>query len=215
MSQASRDKILQALGGTRQADAVSSSAPSPPHPDYAFETKDRIALFCTHAEKQQAQTLRTDTAMEALGIVARHYQKDAPAEQQEKDIPIHITRESPLFQLPWQQAGFAPHAYKKQLGMSYGASLASAGIAESGTLIIPAGKDSARGANFLIDDQIVFVSAENIFLLFEDYWAQAKTQVSAINLITGPSRTADIEQELLLGAHGPKSLHIIIYQRLG
>ncbi|MEI9915983.1 MAG: LUD domain-containing protein [Methylovirgula sp.] len=31
-----------------------------------------------------------------------------------------------------------------------------------------------------------------------------------VNFITGPSRSADIEQTLLLGAHGPRALHIII-----
>ena len=31
-----------------------------------------------------------------------------------------------------------------------------------------------------------------------------------VNLVTGPSRSADIEQTLILGAHGPRALHILV-----
>ena len=58
---------------------------------------------------------------------------------------------------------------------------------------------------------------EQIVAHIEDVWARLRAQSKAmprtVNMITGPSRTADIEQTIQLGAHGPRSLHVIIVER--
>ena len=91
---------------------------------------------------------------------------------------------------------------------------AFAGIAETGTLVLLSGAESPTTLNFLPDVHIVVLRREQIVRHIEDVWArlraQGKTMPRTVNMITGPSRTADIEQTIVLGAHGPRSLHVII-----
>ena len=76
--------------------------------------------------------------------------------------------------------------------------------------------------NFVCDTHIVILQAERIVGSYEEGFNKIRNKVEknqeflfprTINLITGPSRTADIEQKMELGAHGPRSLHIIILDK--
>jgi L-lactate dehydrogenase complex protein LldG len=70
--------------------------------------------------------------------------------------------------------------------------------------------------NFLPDYHMVVVKSQDLSGTMEDAFAQhakkfGKTAMPRLfNFITGPSRSGDIEQKLLFGAHGPRSLHIIV-----
>jgi L-lactate dehydrogenase complex protein LldG len=85
-------------------------------------------------------------------------------------------------------------------------------IAETGTLVQPARDGSPASWHFRPGFEIAILKASNIAAHFEDALAKLKTQnlPPTINLITGPSRTGDIEQTLELGAHGPKALAVLI-----
>lgn len=91
-----------------------------------------------------------------------------------------------------------------------------AGIAETGTLMLLSGPESPTTLNFLPDVHIALLRTDRIVGSYEEAWARLRAargagwMPRAVNWITGPSRTADIEQTLLLGAHGPRRLHIII-----
>lgn len=95
-------------------------------------------------------------------------------------------------------------------------SAAFAGIAETGTLMLISGPDNPTSLNFLPEAHIVVLPTAWIVGSYEEAFAcfRAATKPSemprTINWITGPSRTADIEQTLLLGAHGPKQLLAIL-----
>ena len=97
-----------------------------------------------------------------------------------------------------------------------GLSHAFAGIAETGTLALVSGPDNPTTLNFLPETHIVVVEAQTIVGDYEAFWAKLRaaygegTMPRTVNFITGPSRSADIEQTLLLGAHGPRTLHILI-----
>ena len=98
-----------------------------------------------------------------------------------------------------------------------GLSHALAGLAESGTLILTSGPDNPSTLNFLPPNHLVVVRAGDIIRSQEEMWARFKRKTRGVmprtvNFITGPSRSADIEQTLLLGAHGPKNLHIFILE---
>lgn len=94
------------------------------------------------------------------------------------------------------------------------------GIAETGTLLLTSAAERPTTLNFLPATHIVVLRAEQIVGAYEEGWALLRRQGSppgdggfmprTVNLITGPSRTADIEQRMQLGAHGPRQLHIVI-----
>ncbi len=91
---------------------------------------------------------------------------------------------------------------------------AFAGIAETGTLVLLSDPQSPTTLNFLPDVHVVVLRRAQIARHIEDVWRRLREEVGAmprtVNFITGPSRTADIEQTIQLGAHGPRNLHVIV-----
>ena len=78
------------------------------------------------------------------------------------------------------------------------------------------GPDNPTTLNFLPDTHIVVVDADDIAGDYETVWQRIRALYGTgklprtVNMITGPSRSADIEQTLILGAHGPRALHILV-----
>jgi L-lactate dehydrogenase complex protein LldG len=97
-----------------------------------------------------------------------------------------------------------------------GISHAFAGIAETGTVCLLSGAANPTTLNFLPDNHIVVLNQSDLVGDLESAWSRlrlvyGKGQLPrTVNLISGPSRSADIEQQLLLGAHGPRRLHIVV-----
>jgi L-lactate dehydrogenase complex protein LldG len=100
-----------------------------------------------------------------------------------------------------------------------GVVLPIAAVAETGTLVLRSGTTSPTALAFLPDYLVAIVPRSRIVATYEVGLERAITDVSGgiprcINLITGPSRTADIEEILLLGAHGPRTVHILVIDGL-
>ncbi|MBT6118178.1 MAG: lactate utilization protein [Rhodospirillaceae bacterium] len=95
---------------------------------------------------------------------------------------------------------------------------AFAGVAETGTLMLHSGPAGPTTLNFLPDDHIVVLRASQVVASYEDGWQRLRAAGGAmprtVNFITGPSRSADIEQTLQMGAHGPRRLHIVLVEDL-
>jgi len=95
-----------------------------------------------------------------------------------------------------------------------GLARAFAGVAETGTLVLLSGPDSPTRINFLPDTHIVVLAATDITGTYEEVWRRIRALPEGlprtVNMVTGPSRTGDIEQTIQLGAHGPRRLHIVI-----
>lgn len=93
-------------------------------------------------------------------------------------------------------------------------SVAFSGIAETGTLALLSGSQTPTTLNFLADNYICLLQQNDIVAHMEDVWDRVRTHQGGmprtLNFITGPSRTADVEQTIQLGAHGPRRLLIII-----
>ncbi len=91
---------------------------------------------------------------------------------------------------------------------------AAFGIAETGTVVLPSSLQRPTLANFLPDNCIIMLDEVNIRPCMEEAFSSVQNSDAgmprALNLISGPSKTADIEQTLVYGAHGPIQLHVII-----
>jgi L-lactate dehydrogenase complex protein LldG len=83
-------------------------------------------------------------------------------------------------------------------------------IAETGTLVQPARTASPASWHFRPGFEIAILHETSIVAHFEDALKKIGALPTTLNLITGPSRTGDIEQTMELGAHGPKALAILI-----
>jgi L-lactate dehydrogenase complex protein LldG len=171
---------------------------------------DRVATFRAEAERAGALVAFLRAAEEAPAYIAsRLISKNFPCR-------VRIGRDPRLIDLPWSDAGI-----EVSIGPSCGddacaLSRAFAGVAETGTLALPSGAEAPTTLNFLPEEHIVLIDGGDIVASFEEVWAKLRAAFgdrrmpSALNLVTGPSRSADIEQTLLLGAHGPGSLLILL-----
>ena len=135
------------------------------------------------------------------------------------NLPPQLRRgEDPLLAgLPWDSqptldVSVGPATGDLQIGLSH----AFAAVAESGTLILLSGPENPSTLNFLPDTHVVCVLADDVAPDYESAWRALRVRHGkgrmprTVNMITGPSRSADIEQTLLLGAHGPRRLHVIL-----
>ena len=92
---------------------------------------------------------------------------------------------------------------------------ASAGLAESGSIVVVSGPGRPRMASLVPMVHIAILPAERIHRSLTDFLVTDPGIVDEganLVVITGPSRTADIEQNLNLGVHGPGHLHVIIVE---
>lgn len=172
---------------------------------------ERVDLFVRKAQDIFATVARLASRDDIPAAVC-DYLRD-------RNLPQAIRRgaDPRLANLPWErQAQLAvtvgPSDGKDLAGLSH----ADAGVAETGTVVLTSGTDNPTTINFLPDHHIVVVDASTVSGDYEAVWADLRRRFGAgvmprtVNLITGPSRSADIEETLLLGAHGPRSLHILV-----
>ena len=94
---------------------------------------------------------------------------------------------------------------------------AFAAIAETGTLMLTSGPDHPSTLNFLPETHIVVLPAGKVVGPYEEAWTRLRagrdgTLPRTVNFVTGPSRSGDIEQRLLMGAHGPRRLHVVLIE---
>jgi L-lactate dehydrogenase complex protein LldG len=192
---------------------------------------DRLAAHPTGVVPQRAQlepTARVALLAEMIAMAAGSIaQVSNPAGVpgaiaeflRQHNLPLSVRRghDVRLAALPWQLEG----ALEVTVGASDGHQLSSVShafgaVAETGTLVLISGADNPTTLNFLPDNHIVVVDVNDVAGDFETIFARLRRhfgerQLSRlVNLITGPSRSADIEQTLILGAHGPRRLHVIL-----
>ena len=183
------------------------------HEGRAQKPKDeQIALFIEQAEAVAATTQRLADLDEVPKAVSDYLRgANLPSE-------LKIAPHTDLTGLDWAEdtpsltvtPGIAEEADQVALTRAFG------GVAETGTLALASGPESPTTLNFLPENNIVVLRESDLFAAYEEVFDKLRATFGegemprTLNFITGPSRTADIEQTIQLGAHGPRRLHILI-----
>ena len=114
--------------------------------------------------------------------------------------------------VPWNMEARAAHQ-STYFDVRFGLTGAEAAFAESGSIVVRSGPGRPRMASLIPLVHIVLLPADRIFRS-QMHWMDAGDVdlAGAANVVyvTGPSRTADIEQQLNLGVHGPRAVHVVI-----
>jgi L-lactate dehydrogenase complex protein LldG len=140
------------------------------------------------------------------GLLRRH----APRAIAASDAPEveALQRHADLRSLPW----LPPRAAKDALfGADVGLTAAQWGVAETGTLVLDSASERHRLASLLPPVHIALLRASHVLDNLGELLKTLRRPLSpAVTFITGPSRTADIELQLVIGVHGPRELHVVV-----
>lgn len=169
-----------------------------------------VELFVQRAEKVNASVARVASLDDVPDAVATYLaNENLPAAFRMSDNPD-------LNGIPWDKRPALDIKKGASDGKDeVGLSRAVCGVAETGTLLLASGKESPTSLNFLPETHVVLVKRSEITGTYEDGWDVLRKRGAmsrAVNFITGPSRTGDIEQTIYLGAHGPRRLHILLVE---
>ncbi len=171
---------------------------------------ERLTLFTKMAEKFSATVARVASAADVPAAVSDYLrQHNLPAAVRTGDDPR-------LAAMPWDKTQIEIAHGPSDGGDAVSVSHALGGVAESGTLVLTSGPDNPTTLNFLPETEIVVLAAADLAGDYETVWDRIRERYGkgalprTVNYITGPSRSGDIEQTIILGAHGPRSLHIVV-----
>src|SRR6476659_7506433 len=116
--------------------------------------------------------------------------------------------------LGWRDAGLAIESRPTVGHDAIGITGCFCAIAETGTLVFVTSAETPTATFLLPETHIAIVRIDQILPAMEDAFARVRAECGAlpraINLVSGPSRTGDIEQTIVLGAHGPRRMHIVL-----
>ncbi len=124
--------------------------------------------------------------------------------------------------LNWAEAGIAVEARPPRRDESQGADPVGitgcfCALAETGTLVLASGPQTHASMHLLPETHVALVPASRIVTGMEDAFALLRDERGgvdvlprALNMVSGPSRTGDIELTIVLGAHGPYRVHVVL-----
>jgi L-lactate dehydrogenase complex protein LldG len=167
---------------------------------------DLIAAFTAQALSLQTSVAHVPTLQDVPLGVAGYLQGQG--------LPPHGVAWDTLADLPWAEAGlaleFRPPRDEDKLGIT-GCFCA---VAETGSLVLASSPRTPASTHLLPETHIAIVPASRIVPALEDAYALLRAELGelprALSTVSGPSRTGDIEQTIVLGAHGPYRVHVVI-----
>ena len=185
---------------------ISRAAPSiPSRPTSACLLDD----FCRRATALASTVEKLETQAEVPAAVARYLSALA--------LPLKAVCWSDLLKLDWSAAGIEVSTHNIKTDDAVGLTGCQFAVAETGSLVLCSGEHTPALLSVLPATHIVVLKASALRADMEAVWQELRlshetTQVwpRAVNFVSGPSRTGDIEQTIVLGAHGPARVHVLI-----
>jgi L-lactate dehydrogenase complex protein LldG len=187
------------------------------HPRHLIPARSRLPhveqvdLFVSNVEKEFGSVTRVADDSDVPGAVADYLaEQNLPGE-------VVMAPHPELRAIDWS----ARPLLTIREGRAEGSDMVSvqhgfAAIAETGTLMLPSAGERPTTLNILTDTEIVVLHASRVVGAYEEAWDLLRSEIGAmprnVMLVTGPSRSADIEQTLELGAHGPRRLHVVLVE---
>lgn len=169
---------------------------------------DLLAYFEAQAQRMASTTQRVARMVDVPAAVAGFLAANG--------LPSHAVCWPALGGLAWAEAGLRVDARAPDGDDLVGISGVFAAIAETGTLMMLSGPQSPASTHLLPETHVAVVAASQIVAHYEDAFARMREQRGvpprAMNLVSGPSRTGDIEQTIVLGAHGPYRVHLVLVE---
>jgi len=181
----------------------SAPAPAPPHPEpcQAFlinVLRNCGSVDCAHNRGE---------AVKAVGqYLYAHFRSHR----------LVAGNDPRLAAMPWRDAGVLPRFGSVEEGEPVALSYARLGVVETGAVVTWTGRANPAANNLLPVHHLVLVDSADLVLTFEAAWERINEEQAVsgrprgINFIAGPSSTADIEGQLVYGAHGPRQWHVIL-----
>jgi L-lactate dehydrogenase complex protein LldG len=178
-----------------------------------------VDLFRQQAESASASFVEIASSKDVPAAVAEYLKgRNLPAQ-------VKVASDPRVADLDWKSQPLL----ETTSGASDGNDLASvtpvlSGVAETGTLFVHSGEPTPNTLHFLPETHIAIVYRDELVGTYEEAWAALRKKFGpgstgdlsngamprTVSMVTGPSRSADIGKILLMGAHGPKRLHIIL-----
>lgn len=170
------------------------------------------ALLVSHLEGQSAEVVSVPSMADVPLGLARQFVASAA-----RPLQLRIGSDPVLSGMPWgtvpnMTVASGPARPHDPIGVSH----AAAGIAETGSLVLLSGAANPVTLAFLPETHVVVLEVGCIVGSYEDAVALVRESTAGtglprtINLISGPSRTADIGGILVMGAHGPRRLVVVL-----
>jgi L-lactate dehydrogenase complex protein LldG len=165
-----------------------------------------VQRFREQCVRMSSTVDEVEALAEVPGAVARFLR--------EHGLPMQAVAWPAIARLDWSDSGVAvdgrPSGGSDPVGIT-GVHLA---IAETGTLMMLSGPETHLATSLLPETHIAVVPAGRIVPAMEEAWARTRAEIGAlpraVNFVSGPSRTADIEGQLQIGAHGPFRVHVVV-----
>lgn len=167
---------------------------------------DLLAHFRARALALATTLDAVASRQEVAAAVARYLQS--------QNLPLQAVCWPELAALDWAAHGIVAAARPARADDPVGITGCFAALAETGTLLLCSAGTTPAATSLLPETHIAVLPASRIVADMEAAWALLRAELGelprAVNFVSGPSRTGDIEQTIVLGAHGPYRVHVIV-----